>query len=1684
MPPLSRQKWWNRVSARKGAANKQYRFRKFFLEALEDRTLLSPQVFTVNITTDAGIGTGNTGDIRYCINQANLSGNAGSTITFDKALGSTIFLSGNELAIAQNMTIEGPVGGGLSITGQGESRIFDVTSSTAKVTISNLTITNGNANPTFQFAPGNQGGDIFNGGNLTLSNDIVSNGVSQGVIGGPPGRGGGIFNARNATLTLDNTTVTGNSALGNNGMGAGGGIYNDTNATLLVTNGTIISNNQAVGSSGRIGFSVLPPAPPSAARGIPGGNGGNGTAAGGMAAGGGIYNNGSLTVSRIAGPPIIFSGNVAQGGSGGSGGFGGPGGPGSKATGGTGGRGGNGLPGGDALGGGIYNAVGSLSVDGAQFTNNQALGGAGGSGGKGGLAGAGKPGGVGGKGGNGADGGQAWGGAIYNTGGDLNIGSAVGSLFTSNLVQSGQGGNGGSGGTGGTGNSAPGGAGGAGGIAGGGTFAYGGAISVVTGGLSVSTTGFGGPTAGAGNQVIGSAGGTGGRGGTGGKGASGFPGGRGGFGADGGNGGFVKGGAISTLNDATNVVLNQDDFEGNSIVSGAGGAGGAGGTGGQGGKGSFGGQGGLGGTGHESGEAWGGGLSYVAPDINDLLTHSLSITATPFINQKATAAAGGNGGAAGQGGPGGKSTAPGFSGTTGTGGLGQDARGGGLFVYSGAVTVPVSITSSPFNNDRATGNGGGSGFPGNNGSAAYGGAIDLWATTLAPGSATLNGLSLTNNIAAAGAGGAGGGFGGLVKGGALAADNYSVTLNSSSVTGNQASSGGGGGGDSGTADGGGIAVTGETTTGVTLTLTSSAVSGNTLSQGNASFGGGNAGTALGPIWDGARGGGISLTGVSAQISNSTIDSNTAAAGAGGAGFSGGGTGQAGGGGGTALGGGVFFYNPLSASLTLNISNGSISNNQLAGGNGGQGGNAGGGGSVHIGGGVGGDGGRALGGGIFTLTGSAGVTTSTLSNLLLANEVVTAGSGANGGQGEDGNGGNGALAAGGGLYATGFNTSTPSTTTLSNTTLMANQVIAGHGGTAGSGTTPNGGQGGNGGDGGNADGGGVFGGDNIQLSVYNTTIGGISSNPSQPNGPSNILIAGDGGNGGNAGTPARAPTNNGGNGGNGGNALGGGVFIDNSTTNFINNTIVNNQATTFGLGGAGGSGAGTGGLAGSVGAVGAGIGGGYFNAGASNTNQVGNTILDLNAAGTDPDVSGTFSSLGRNLLGSVGSSTGFSSTAGGTDRIGITALQLNLGPLQNNGGFAPTDSLLKGSAAIDGGNNSLLSFTPSTDERGTGFSRVFNNVVDIGAVEFQPPTITGLSQTSILRGSNAFTLTITGTDFLPGAVVSFGGTILTPTSISGSQIVVVVPASSMMHHGTFPITVADPDGSGIVGQVVSSTPTNFTITLPSTLPLNGVANQSNNEGDVVSLQVTSPDPDASNFSATGLPPGLSINPATGLISGTLDPRAAGAYAITVSATDSNTSGSITFNWTVADTTPPALPTIGPRSNNVGDQASLGLIIVDADPGSVTVTGLPPGLSFNAATNVISGTLAANSAGNYTVTISASDGGLSSNTTFNWTVIQPGAHNPGQNAGSINIGGFAFSLPAPGQSAGLFGLALEEFELTLNSDLAFIFSLVGLANKQFQDPIPALLSAINNDPLVGTPLGSFALMLGFSAALQVL
>jgi hypothetical protein len=78
-------------------------------------------------------------------------------------------------------------------------------------------------------------------------------------------------------------------------------------------------------------------------------------------------------------------------------------------------------------------------------------------------------------------------------------------------------------------------------------------------------------------------------------------------------------------------------------------------------------------------------------------------------------------------------------------------------------------------------------------------------------------------------------------------------------------------------------------------------------------------------------------------------------------------------------------------------------------------------------------------------------------------------------------------------------------------------------------------------------------------------------------------------------------------------------------------------------------------------------------------------------------------------------------------------------------------------------------------------------------------------------------------------------------------------------------------------------------------------QTNAEGDSVNLQIVASDADGDplSYSASGLPAGLSLGRATGLISGTLtsDAVTSSSQTVTVTVGDGTTSTPVTFSWTV-------------------------------------------------------------------------------------------------------------------------------------------------------------------------------------------
>ena len=842
---------------------------KSSLEALEGR--IAPSNLTVTNLHSSGAGS-----LADTMSHAN----SGDTIIFTHGLTGTIRLTGDLPVITGDLTIDGA---GITIDGGGTHQIFTISGTNLDVHFHSLVLQHGKAL---------DGGaiEIFDaGGTVTIQKSKISGNVAVGrdagtdLFGYTPaysGAAGGIFDM-NATLVLENSKITGNLALSGKTTGgsygaaaAGGGIFVGKSATLTVIKSTI-SGNQAKGKVAAgggiydLGTITIGPASSTSKSADSTVSGNKVTAFGGGAQGGGIYvgTSGNLTVgySTISGNTATGSpdANSMKGTSG------------SAAADGT-----AGYAGSDARGGGI-NSHGTVTIRNSTISGNAAVAGKGGNGGNGGNGSAGtdgtpgangsqagKNGADGSAGGNGSDGyaggdggsgGAAFGGGMYlKYAGTVTI---MKSVISGNTVKAAAGGNGGVGGQGGK----------------GGTGGHGG-----VGGPAYTNNGSSYP---AGHCGSGGAGGNGGNGANGGNaGAGGEAGGGGIYAMYTDEGPYAPSG---TLN------IQQSTISGNSVTAGAAGLVGATGTAGAGGSGGASGESGdaagpsgiagTSGSGHvtgqQGGKAIGGGI---ASKETFTLVSSLVSGNTAVAGNSSSGGAGATGtnganGAAGKPAYQGQSGYDGSYGHDGTAGFyggngaaGGNALGGGIYGSEAFVTLQASTISG---NIVHGGNGGKGGAGGHGGSGGNGGkGSNGWAAYTEHGvhyPAGRGGAGGNGGNGANGGYGGEGGNGGASLGGGVYSKFENVTVKNSTIAGNSATPGlGGNGGAGGLAGAKGAAGAG----GI------GSFDGMAGSPGTA----GSRGPAIGKAFIGTdSGAGIYLNEDAAVVENSTIAYNRLSSGSGG-----------------------------------------------------------------------------------------------------------------------------------------------------------------------------------------------------------------------------------------------------------------------------------------------------------------------------------------------------------------------------------------------------------------------------------------------------------------------------------------------------------------------------------------------------------------------------------------------------------------------------------------------------------------------------------------------------------------------------------------------------------------------------------------------------------------------------------
>ena len=319
-------------------------------------------------------------------------------------------------------------------------------------------------------------------------------------------------------------------------------------------------------------------------------------------------------------------------------------------------------------------------------------------------------------------------------------------------------------------------------------------------------------------------------------------------------------------------------------------------------------------------------------------------------------------------------------------------------------------------------------------------------------------------------------------------------------------------------------------------------------------------------------------------------------------------------------------------------------------------------------------------------------------------------------------------------------------------------------------------------------------------------------------------------------------------------------------------------------------------------------------------------------------------------GTTGITFNYTITATGSPTITFTASPLPAG-------LTFSGSTISGTPTAAGSTNVTLTASNGTPPN--------DNKTLVIAISNPVPTLTSISPTAVVAGSGAFTLTLTGTNFVATSMVNWSGQAdLTPATQTATQITVNVPAAYIAVAGTPSVTVFNPVPGGGVSTAQTFTiifaATNTAPKITSTLTAGGVL------GSAFSYTITANGSPTITFTASPLPAGLTLSGAT--ISGT--PTAVGSTNVTLTA-GNGTAPNDTQTLVITITAAPVAPSITSAltaSGATGVQFNYAITASGTTPINFTATPLPAGLTLTGAT--ISGTPTAS--GSTNVALGASNG----------------------------------------------------------------------------------------------------------------
>ena len=164
------------------------------------------------------------------------------------------------------------------------------------------------------------------------------------------------------------------------------------------------------------------------------------------------------------------------------------------------------------------------------------------------------------------------------------------------------------------------------------------------------------------------------------------------------------------------------------------------------------------------------------------------------------------------------------------------------------------------------------------------------------------------------------------------------------------------------------------------------------------------------------------------------------------------------------------------------------------------------------------------------------------------------------------------------------------------------------------------------------------------------------------------------------------------------------------------------------------------------------------------------------------------------------------------------LQLNV-----NTGNDPWLTLTVGGEADAEASLSILGFW--SQDFDTQEFPIFSSIIYQSSGPFSAQAVlNSITPSSAQVNSPALSLALTGSNFVPGAVVNFNGLPLSTTFVDSTSLTAILPASDLVAAGMIPVTVANPPpdgGSNTVNFIVVATPMVTISPSSAQVPVNGL-----------------------------------------------------------------------------------------------------------------------------------------------------------------------------------------------------------------------------------------------------------------------